>query len=108
MLTKPGPTLRGGPNVKLVVKTVAELTAIAKKAAKEGKPVEKIYPHFMRDVQRRFKQGPERNAIIALSRGKRLDNVATETKAYVRQAPPTEASAAAAGLSPTGEILPDA
>ena len=58
LLTKPGPTYRGGPNVKLVIKTVAELTAIAEKAAKEGKPVEKIYPHFMRDVQRRFKQGP--------------------------------------------------
>jgi len=84
LIFRPGPPSAYGPIPKrLVVKTVTELTAVAKQAAKEGKDPSEIYPDWQRDVDRRMKEGPERDALMALARGNRIDSSGTEMAAYV-------------------------
>ena len=63
---RPEPYSGYGPPPKLIkVKTKAELFAIARQAAKQGKRPEEIYGHWVRDRARRLTQD-ERNEIAAI------------------------------------------
>ena len=80
---RPEPYRGNGPPPKPIkVKTKAELFAIARQAAKQGKRPEQIYEHWVRDRARRLTQD-ERNEIAAIVEAPRK---AREGKAEQEQA----------------------
>ncbi len=62
------------PGPRLVVKPAAELFAIARRAAKQGKRPDEIYPDFSRDAARRLTSA-ERTEIAKIGRKRRARDI---------------------------------